>query len=148
MSAEPELLARLSENVTAIVQTLANTEFAWGVTYEGPAAIANTSFAVSDAANHNLGIAPAVLATSYMWQLPKLKAPGSLFFSVLIADLVLLQTLWTIFKLVVDTYWIEKRAELRRCEGCEMREQRGGDVSLERPRGKSEVGVTSYEMLR
>jgi hypothetical protein len=113
--ADPVLLADLTKNLTQVANAtiFSGSRFDWGI-----GSIANSSFDPSQAGNISLGISPAVLATNYMCQVPKLKTGGSLFVSVLVADLVLLQALWMICKLVVDIFWIEKRPEWRRCEGC------------------------------
>ena len=78
--------------------------------------LANESFSAADAGNWNLGVAPAVLATTYMCQVPQAKPAGVLFLSVLIADLVLLQAIWLLFKLIMDGFFVKE--EMLVCRGC------------------------------
>lgn len=63
-------------------------------------------------------ITPSVLLTTYICQVPRLKSTGALIVSVLVADLVLLRTIWKIFVLVVDYFVASKKEESMYCEGC------------------------------
>lgn len=112
MLADPNLLANLSQHLTQINQTL-ESKFRWGIP-----SLAQQSFDLSQAHNTSLGVSPAILAADYICQVPKLKTGGTLFVSILVADLVQLQALWTIFKFAVDTFWIGKKPELKSCGGC------------------------------
>ncbi|CZR66441.1 uncharacterized protein PAC_16342 [Phialocephala subalpina] len=114
MLADPILLANLSQNLTVVNQTTTTQFRQW--LPAGPAGLEEGSFDPST--KWSLGVSPAVLTTNYICQVPKLKTGGTLFVSVLVADLVLLQTLWMIFKFIVDTFWIGKRLGLKSCEGC------------------------------
>ena len=38
--------------------------------------------------------------------------------AILIADLVLLQAIWTVFKLVTDSILLRRHPEMKYCEGC------------------------------
>lgn len=40
--------------------------------------------------------------------------------SVLIADLVLLQTIWRVFKLAIDRALVTRLPKMRFCEGCQL----------------------------
>lgn len=51
-----------------------------------------------------LGTSPSVISSQYVCQVPQLKSAGSIFISILVADLVFLQTTWTIFTFVVGVY--------------------------------------------
>lgn len=65
------------------------------------------------------GIPPSVLETTYMCQIPRLKSTGTLIMSVLVADLVLLQAIWTLFVLAVNYFLTATtKDEMRYCEGC------------------------------
>lgn len=57
-------------------------------------------------------IPSSVISASYLCQVPKMKSAGNLLMSILIADLVFLQALWTVFVLIVDSFMLknEKRA--------------------------------------
>ncbi|KAI0396627.1 hypothetical protein F5Y17DRAFT_418971 [Xylariaceae sp. FL0594] len=79
-----------------------------------------------------LGAAPSYLSTNYICQVPRKKSSGTLFFSVLIADLVLLQALWTAFKFVVDTIAERRHPSMAYCAGC-LQIQEGGALPA-RPR--------------
>jgi hypothetical protein len=139
MLADPDLLANLSQNLTRVNQTLIDS-FRWGIPDT-----AKESFDPSQAARFNLGVSPAVLATNYLCQVPKLKSAGTLFVSVLVADLVLLQALWMTLKLIVDTFWIEKKPEWRRCEGCSGSTQPLDELSLVDRRNGSYSEVSHQE---
>lgn len=68
-----------------------------------------------------LGTTPSVISTKYLCQVPRRKAAGELFIAILLADLVFLQALWTIFKLVTDTWFLSRKKrgpEVNYCEGC------------------------------
>lgn len=63
-------------------------------------------------------ITPSVFSTTYICQVPRLKSTGTLIVSVLVADLVMLQTIWKIFVLAVDHFVASKEEESIYCEGC------------------------------
>ncbi|KAF7512916.1 hypothetical protein GJ744_012019 [Endocarpon pusillum] len=65
-----------------------------------------------------LGVAPSVISTNYICQIPRLKSGGNLFLTVLVADLVFLQALWKIFTLATDWLWLRKTASANQCQGC------------------------------
>ena len=70
----------------------------------------------------NLNSTPnSTIYTQYLCSIPKLKGPGALFFSVLLADLVFLQTCWTVLNLVA-TWWLERSYDhANYCDGCRIR---------------------------
>lgn len=63
-----------------------------------------------------LGTTPSVISMGYICQVPRLKSTGNLLVSILVADLVLLQAAWRLFKLVTDTYLFRSRPELNQCK--------------------------------
>lgn len=113
MLADPALLAHLSSNLTTINATTQGRFRVWL-----PADLEERSFDITQAEHWNLGFAPAVFITTYICQKPRWKSFGALFVGVLVADLVFLQAIWFVFRLVVDTFWVGKRPELNKCEGC------------------------------
>ncbi|CAJ2501953.1 Uu.00g048060.m01.CDS01 [Anthostomella pinea] len=72
----------------------------------------------SDDSAGALRVGNSTLATNYICQVPQLKPTGSLIVAVLVADLVLLQAIWKIFKLIVDPVLLKRNPEMRYCEGC------------------------------
>jgi hypothetical protein len=62
-----------------------------------------------------LGTTPSVLSMGYICQVPRLKSTGNLIVSILVADLVLLQAVWRLFKLVTDTFLFKYRPESNQC---------------------------------
>lgn len=56
----------------------------------------------------NLTMSPSVISTRYLCQVPKRKSPGTLFISILVADLVLLQALWRILNFVTS-FWVTRK---------------------------------------
>jgi hypothetical protein len=127
MLADPYLLTNLSSNMTIVNASLTPQFRAWL-----PSDEEEQSYNVSrkDLNPGPLGISPAILTTNYICQVPRMKSIGTLFLSVLVADLVLLQTLWTIFKLVVDTFLIGNRSKLKGCEGCAVSSKLDEDEPL------------------
>jgi hypothetical protein len=96
--------------------------------------LAMKSFNASDSPQPGLGASPSYLSTNYFCQVPKAKSAGALFFSVLIADLVLLQALWTGFKFIVDSVVEKRHPSMRYCEGCYENARRDvGGESLTAP---------------
>ena len=51
---------------------------------------------------------PAVIATQYFCQIPRLKSTGSLLIAIIVADLVFLQVLWKVLNLAV-TFGLTRR---------------------------------------
>lgn len=90
-----------------------------------------------------LQITPSVLSTTYICQVPRLKSTGALIVSVLVADLVLLQTIWKVFVLVVDHSLASKKEKLIYCEGCarnlEEKEQSDSEGVLVKSQGLDAV---------
>jgi hypothetical protein len=78
-----------------------------------------------------LNISPSVILEQYLCQIPKLKSGGSLFISILVANLVFLQALWAIVNWIM--VWRLERSDPRAnfCEGCKTRD--AGIELLERP---------------
>ncbi|KAK8022969.1 hypothetical protein PG991_006850 [Apiospora marii] len=80
--------------------------------------LALKSFDPTQTAQPSLGATPAFLSTNYICQVPLTKAPGTLFFSIVVADLVLLQAVWVAFRFVVDTVSQRKYPAMRYCARC------------------------------
>ncbi|KAI0413344.1 hypothetical protein F5X98DRAFT_390874 [Xylaria grammica] len=106
MLAHPDLLASLSMNLTAVNETL-REKFRWGMDEK----IFQQSFDPSQSQynTQSLSVDDSMLVTDYLCQIPRLKSPGTLFLSVLVADLVILQTIWKIYTLVVDNFFLEDK---------------------------------------
>jgi hypothetical protein len=65
-----------------------------------------------------LGTTPSTIRTEYLCQVPQRKSTSNLFISVLVADLVLLHTLWQLLILGTDYIFLRKIPEVQYCEGC------------------------------
>ncbi|QIX00016.1 hypothetical protein AMS68_005533 [Peltaster fructicola] len=65
-----------------------------------------------------LGIRPAVLGATYICNVPKQKPIGDLIIAILVADLVLLQTAWKIYCLIVGMVLRRTNKDADRCQGC------------------------------
>jgi hypothetical protein len=65
-----------------------------------------------------LGAKPAQIYNQYVCQVPTIKSSGSLIWSVIIGDLVLLGAVWAIFIWCVDLYLKRKDPHAMICEGC------------------------------
>ena len=84
-----------------------------------------------------LGTTPAVISAQYLCQVPRRKAAGELFVAILVADLVFLQVVWQLFKLVTEVWFLspKKRGpKVKYCEGCLLHQRVDGhdDMSLDR----------------
>lgn len=91
-------------------------------------------------------VAPSGIYTQYFCTIPKLKSPGYLFISVLVADLVLLQAIWIVFTWVVN-FFLQRRDPLATyCPGCAVNEQKlkGG---IDSAASTSSGSRGSYEQL-
>jgi hypothetical protein len=63
-------------------------------------------------------VQPAYISTQYLCNVPKMKSTASLIFSVVIADLVFLQALWTLLNWAVTTHLQRVNPEAMYCRGC------------------------------
>jgi hypothetical protein len=116
------LLTYFTSNFTAINALVSRDKHLWGENLGTDPALASAPFTVASAALFDLKVNPSVLTADYLCQVPQLKPTSSLVISVLIADLVLLQTIWHVFKLVIDQLLGRRHPEMRFCEGCERNE--------------------------
>jgi hypothetical protein len=116
------LLTYFTSNFTAINASVSRDKHPWGENLGTDPALASAPFTVASAALFDLRVNPSVLTADYLCQVPQLKPTSSLVISVLIADLVLLQTIWHVFKLVIDQLLGRRHPEMRFCEGCERNE--------------------------
>ncbi|KAK4446417.1 hypothetical protein QBC34DRAFT_150230 [Podospora aff. communis PSN243] len=67
-----------------------------------------------------LGVSPAVVTTTYLCQVPRLKSTGTLLVAVLVNDIVILAALWRLFVLLVGYFLL--KPDMMVCEGCSERE--------------------------
>jgi hypothetical protein len=65
-----------------------------------------------------LRIVPSVIRMRYLCQVPQIKSTGKLIVSVMIADLVLLQAAWQLFKLLSEWLVTRKDRNALCCSGC------------------------------
>ncbi|OTA53824.1 hypothetical protein K449DRAFT_389581 [Hypoxylon sp. EC38] len=114
MLARPNLLENLSSNLTQANKTL-RSEFRFAVDHSD---ISKQSFDPSQSSNDQLRVNQSILAADYLCQVPRLKSPGNLILSVLVADLVILQAIWKVFTLAVDRFYIKDSEEARYCIAC------------------------------
>ena len=66
----------------------------------------------------SLFIDPSTIAAQYLCQIPKLKSGGSLFVTILIADLVFLQAMWKILNAIMAWKLGRDDSTANYCEGC------------------------------
>lgn len=64
------------------------------------------------------GTTPSVIATTYIYQVPQLKSAGNLIVAIVVADLVLLQAVWKLYKLVAETIVTRRQPSANYCQGC------------------------------
>ncbi|KAF7554077.1 hypothetical protein G7Z17_g3187 [Cylindrodendrum hubeiense] len=111
-AATPNILtdATLLAHFTANFSDIAMANFK-----PGPA---NDSFSVLSETTGPLGTTPSVISTTYICQVPRLKSAASLIVAILVADLVLLQAVWQLYKLVAEAFVVMKKPSANYCEGC------------------------------
>ncbi|KAI1139079.1 hypothetical protein F5Y05DRAFT_424788 [Hypoxylon sp. FL0543] len=119
MLARPNLLANLSSNLTQANQTL-RIGFRFAVDHSD---ISMQSFDPAQSPDVHLAVNQSILASDYLCQVPRLKSPGNLILSVLVADLVILQAIWTVFRLVVDKFYIKDTEQALYCTSCTPQSQ-------------------------
>jgi len=110
---DPDLLTYFTSNFTSIkeLQDGGDETWGWGNNLKYIPGLAAGPYTPTP--NWTLGIDPSVISVTYLCQVPRLKSTGSLFFSVLVADLVLLQALWKLFILVVDFFVARKYPKMK-----------------------------------
>jgi hypothetical protein len=65
-----------------------------------------------------IGVNPATLAVNYLCNVPQLKSWSELIVSILVADLVFLRALWSLFTITMSS-WVKYNDKTRNwCEGC------------------------------
>jgi hypothetical protein len=72
---------------------------------------ANDSYSALKQTTGDLGIRPSSIATTYICQIPRLKPAGNLIVAIIVADLVLLQAVWQLYKIVAEFYLGKKNRE-------------------------------------
>lgn len=77
----------------------------------------NQSYAAYKSQTGPLGTTNAQIFSQYACSVPVRKDGGTLFLAILIADLVFLQALWTVLKLVADTLVAKQDAMAMTCVG-------------------------------
>lgn len=71
---------------------------------------------------------PSWFTREYLCQVPQRKPLGALVLSIVVGDLVFLQVLWALYKMLVDWLCLSKRPEVMVCDGC--RRLLLGDIPL------------------
>jgi hypothetical protein len=66
---------------------------------------------------YHLTFSPSSISTTYFCQVPKIKSPAYIVLSVLVADLVFLQTVWQIYCFIVGLV-LSGDAKANWCDGC------------------------------
>ncbi|KAJ8123412.1 hypothetical protein ONZ43_g636 [Nemania bipapillata] len=121
MLAYPDLLANLTRNLTTVVQYWESPEATGNITGSTIGidhTLSTKSFDPSTAPQPALGAEPAFLSTDYICQVPRSKSPGIRLLLILMSDIVFLQTIWSIFKLILDYKVGRDGHNSRHCEGC------------------------------
>ncbi|KAL9105454.1 MAG: hypothetical protein Q9227_009363 [Pyrenula ochraceoflavens] len=65
-----------------------------------------------------LNLTTSTINAQYLCQVPQRKSTGNLLVSILLADLVFLQTLWRLFRFVVDHFLLKSVVDANKCVGC------------------------------
>ena len=114
------LLEHFTKNFTNITRGTYDKNHPWGENVSPPNTIQDY-FPYTQAKNgseYDLGIKASTLSISYLCQIPRPKPASSLVFAVLIADLVLLKGLWSLFTLSVGLFAEKNHPEMGYCKGC------------------------------
>ncbi|KAK8100243.1 hypothetical protein PG999_010617 [Apiospora kogelbergensis] len=121
----PDLLANLTANLTneahwwkTAREDANKKKYDFKVNMQMDSGLALASFDRNQTPQAPLGAAPAFLSTNYICQVPQTKSPGILFISIFVADLVLLQAVWLVFRLIVDTVSQRRYPSMGYCSGC------------------------------
>ena len=109
MLGRPQLLENLTKNLTKVSTVLDESGWNWGLTTRS-----DQPFVAAGFGKEAPSVGPSVFAASYVCRVLQRESGGSLFVSVLIADLVLMQALWTLFTLTVDAFLVPKNEQWQR----------------------------------
>ena len=146
--ASPDLLQYFTSNFTDIYAGN-DIDFEHAAAGKG---MATQPFDPQDTSEQKPMVNPSVLNTNYLCQVPRRKAGASLVFSVLLADLVLLQTIWQVYKLIVGWLLDRWHPEMNKCEGRAERTTNGerDGLALEQLSRKptAKAGRGAYVELR
>lgn len=121
MLTQPELLANLTAGLASEIEwykSHINKPTGMEIVNLLDNNLSSKAFDPNDKLQESLGVNDAYFSTNYICQVPDTKAPGTLFFSVLVADLVLLQAVWVVFRFIVDTIAQRKDPTLHHCTAC------------------------------
>jgi hypothetical protein len=109
-----DLLEYFTRNFSQISQSAFDNNLKSALLAQGP-------FTAENASRWHLDVWPAFISTEYLCQQPRLKQGGSLIMVVVVADLVLLQAIWTVFKFGIDFFLQRKYPEINNCDRCQSR---------------------------
>jgi hypothetical protein len=110
----PQLLQHFTANFTTILSTV-DTDETTPTEAAGPAM---EDYDTLHDTTGPLGVRTATLAVNYLCNVPQRKPWSELIVSILVANLVFMRTLWSVFNLVMDK-WVKDRDGKRNwCEGC------------------------------
>lgn len=85
-------------------------------------------------------VQPAYISTQYLCNVPKMKPTAALVFSVILADIVFLQALWTLLNWAVTTHLQRVDAAAMYCSGC------ANTIQAAKPEGSNKGGHTVVTM--
>lgn len=90
-----------------------------------------------------IGVGPATLAVNYLCNVPQLKSWSELIVSILVADLVFMRALWSIFTITMSSWVKYNDKSMNWCEGCESSTARLLDDSGddEQPKSRRSEGL-------
>lgn len=109
----PSQLAHFTANFSTWRKHIANAQ-------PGPMV---TSYDTAKGSTGALEVKPSVFVLDYVCQVPRRKAMGNLIVSVLVADLVFLQAVWSLYKIAVDYVLGKKVPDSHWCDGCRNRQE-------------------------
>ncbi|KIX92517.1 uncharacterized protein Z520_11837 [Fonsecaea multimorphosa CBS 102226] len=116
---EPTLLQHFTANFSSIISQNNNSPGALNVgPTPGPA---QTDYESFKASTGPIGVAPSVLATTYLCSVPHQKSFAELVTSILVADLVFLQAAWWLFRTGMDKLMERRDSQTHYCAGCSSR---------------------------
>lgn len=119
----PSLLTTFTTNITSMAAE-GGVESQW--LKAGPA---RAPYSQVEHETGALGVTPSVVYTQYLCQVPTLKSGGSLFISVLLADLVFLQAAWVLLNWITVMRLDRRDPTAQYCTGC-SRSLTGDDTEL------------------
>ncbi|KAH7265661.1 uncharacterized protein BKA55DRAFT_590882 [Fusarium redolens] len=132
---------------TSSYEVIRDRNYTWGnhLRVDGAFGLADRAFTGEDSSARNLRINPSVISTTLVCQIPRLKSTPSLVASVIINTLVILSTLWKLYKFIIDAPLPRRHPEMMNCAGytATMPKEAEGGVAYSSRQSPQSMGMPS-----